>query len=341
MNTYSLFKFPNLRTVLRTCLTIISLTVLNPVNSYAKNIHHGQYDKLPLMFDGYQKLIRQYPKSQYIYPGSFTISKSNDLYIQYIFQPKQKTNIIVKYDKGRNFSGYVLISNGGRGVAGEGLAIVKSPSGVESLVVGSNHGKIQFYDLARDFEGQRLHKNSEVNVGLFNEFAHYRDKWLVEANDGNMSLQNPRNKLVLLDAKFNVIKEIDQPLEYSGFITDYATHDAKQHNKRQGLSLGDNLFMSGYGAYYQRGKPQTLNTYQGYRVFDINGKLIQDNVSPPSVFFDKNSWLKDYTRVENEGVYFDADRNLISAIYIYLDRKHPELAQKEGILITYDTYISR
>ncbi|NIF21180.1 hypothetical protein [Candidatus Pantoea multigeneris] len=341
MNTFSLFKLPNLTAGLRACLAIISIAALNPVMSYASNTHNEHYDKLPLQFDGYQTLIQQYPKAKYIYPSSFTISKSNDLYIQYIFEPKQKTNVVVKYDKDRKFSGYALISNGGRGVGGEGLVIAKSPSGVESLVAGSNQGKIQFYDLERNFEGQQLHKNSEVNVGLFNEFAHYKDKWLVEANDGNMSIQNPRNKLVLLDEKFNVIKEIEQPLEYSGFITDFATHDAKQYNKRQGLSLGENFFISGYGAYYQLGKPQTLNTYPGYRVFDINGKLIQDNVSSPSDFFDKKPWLKPYSRIENEGVFFDPDRNLISAIYIYLDRKYPELVPKEGVLITYDTYISR
>ncbi len=61
--------------------------------------HNDIHITLPLLFNEYDDVLSQYDRAKYLYPSSFALDDDNNIYIQYIFEPKQKDNILVCYNK--------------------------------------------------------------------------------------------------------------------------------------------------------------------------------------------------------------------------------------------------
>lgn len=61
--------------------------------------HNDIHITLPLLFNEYDDVLSQYDGAKYLYPSSFALDDDNNIYIQYIFEPKQKDNILVCYNK--------------------------------------------------------------------------------------------------------------------------------------------------------------------------------------------------------------------------------------------------
>ncbi|MBB3322572.1 hypothetical protein [Atlantibacter sp. RC6] len=318
-------------------LAVLSFSLMfssaNAHDSICKIASDNIYAKLPLLFDGYASTLKNIEGVDYLYPSAFTLHKGK-IYILYISQPKHKSNLIVVYDKAGKYLGYDYIDNGGYGVAGEGLAIVDNYNDRKFFAVGSTNGSLHYYEFNDNPNGRHLKLFSRFNVGLFNQFAWNDNRWLIEDNRGSSSPSNPRNHLLLLDRNFKLIVKIKQQLQHSGFITTTANMNALSYVKRQGVVLGNGFFASSYGAFYEKGAPQTKNVYQGYRVFNLEGDLLVDNVCKPVTMLESLTQMGfNVTRIENEGLYLNDINNTLYTLYVYNDRKHPSISKKEGIVI--------
>jgi len=296
------------------------------------------YIKLPLLFKDYDNLINIYNGSTYLYPGSFAMDK-NYIYIQYVFEPKQKDNVIVLYDHQGNYKGYFLIDSGGKGNAGEALSIKNIDNFTTKIYVASNDGFINTYLFHHDLQKKRLDKVSEDYTGVYNQFSYRNGRWLIEYYENQRNIHTQRTDLNLTDDGFNVIDKIKLPLRYSGFITADANKDARLYNKRQGLALGDFYFVASYGAFYYSKLASSKNTYQGIRVFNLSGDMVYEKIIDPKIFI--NSLIKigyNVSRIENEGVFVSNDNKIIYSLYVYSDRVHKNTATKEGIVILMDAF---
>ncbi|MBU9829619.1 hypothetical protein J1779_06700 [Rahnella sp. FC061912-K] len=291
------------------------------------------YLKIPLMFKDYNKLLDNEPTANYIYPGSFYISSNGKIYIQYVFDPKTTNNVIVVYSAKGVYEGYYLISNGGQGVAGEGLIVKKNKDNEMTVYAGSTNGVMKAYILSHAKYGDLLKMYQSYAIGLYNQFTFYNKKWLVESIDRSDNVTS-RTNLIYLDLDFNPLNKISLELQDSGYITDKTTRDAKKYNKRQGLGLCGDFLVAGYGAYYSKVVHDTTNTYQGIKLFDTNGNKLSQFMYNPKILISSfsNMGLK-ATRVENEGVTCSSDGRNLFSIFIYSDRKHPSIAKNEGIVI--------
>lgn len=319
------------------CMTDVSVGNITPPLkiSYTKN---DILIKLPLLFSDYDKLLGDH--SDYIYPGSFDIDNAKNIYIQYVYQPKNDKNIVVKYDKQGNYVGFFLIQNGGKGIAGEGIHVT-SNNGKEVALVSAPNGELQYYDISNKYLDNTSPLLKSEKKDIYNQFSLSKSGLLVEKSDAKHSLSNPRNTLIFYPSKNNDRIEITQNIEFSGYITANAEANAENFNKRQGLALGDGFFVASYGAFYFNKIPQTQNTYQGIRIFSMHGDLINEKIFPPRVImaFLHNNRMG-VSRIENEGVSLSRDGKIIYSMYIYSDRKHPEVAKKEGIVILQD-YVNK
>lgn len=288
---------------------------------------------VPLMFKDYAKLLQQSPAAEYIYPGSFYIGSDSRIYIQYVFNPKTVNNVIVVYSKSGVYEGYYLISNGGPGVAGEGLVVTKNKNNEMTIYAGTTNGIMKSYSLTDAKYGDLLPSNKSYDLNLYNQFTFYKGKWLIESIERFGDVTS-RTSLVYLDNNFKPIKKIKLNIKDSGYITDTTTRDAKEYNKRQGLSLCGNYLVAGYGAYYSKIVKDTTNTYQGIKTFDSDGNdLSQFMYNPKKLISKFNDIGLKATRIENEGVACSNDGKDIFSIFIYSDRKHPKIAKNEGIAI--------
>lgn len=293
---------------------------------------------LPLLFKDYNQLIKNYQGSKYLYPGSFTMDKEN-IYLQYVFEPKQKDNVIVWYDSKGNYKGYFLIDNGGKGNAGEGLAIVRKNKCVSEVYAASNNGTLIGYRLKHDSPTVRLERFNEKQVGVYNQFSYRKGRWLIEHYDTDRSIYAQRTDLRITDNDFNILHNIKTFLEYSGYITSRSSSDAAMYNKRQGLALGDIYYAASYGGFYFSKLTPTKNTYQGIRVFNLYGDLIFEKIIEPSVLINTLSNIGYHvSRIENEGIFISSDNRIIYSLYVYSDRSHKEISTKEGVLILMDRF---
>lgn len=291
------------------------------------------YLKIPLLFKDYNHLLTSEPAAKYIYPGSFYISNNGKIYIQYIFDPKTTNNVIVVYSPKGIYEGYYLISNGGPGVAGEGLVVAKNKDNEMTVYAGSTNGVLKSYSLTHAKYGDLLKINQSYAIGLYNQFTFHNQKWLIESIDRSNDVIS-RTNLVYLDSYFNPLNKIRLELQDSGYITDKTTRNAKQYNKRQGLGLCGDYLVAGYGAYYSKVVQDTTNTYQGIKLFNANGKnLSQFMYNPKKLISIFSSMGLKATRVENEGVACSSNGRNLFSIFIYSDRKHPSIAEYEGIAI--------
>ena len=326
---------------IKALILFISMFILSYQTCLAKDnvIPYSKKDayvRLPLLFKGYDELINMYSGSSYIYPGSFAMD-DNYIYIQYVFEPKQKDNVIVLYDHQGKYKGYFLIDSGGKGNAGEGLSIQAIDNFNTRIYVASNNGFMKAYLFQHNFQKKRLEKISEKYIGVYNQFSYRNGRWLIEHYNNQRDIHINRTDLNLTDDYFNVIREIKLPLSYSGFITNDANKDAKLYNKRQGLALGDFYFVAGYGAFYYSKIKASKNTYQGIRVFDLSGGVIYQKIIEPQVFI--NTLIKNgfnASRIENEGVFVSNNNKIIYSLYVYSDRFHKKTATREGIVILMD-----
>lgn len=289
--------------------------------------------KLPLIFKDYNNLLKSTPSADYIYPGSFYIGRDNKVYIQYVFNPKVTNNIIVVYSNKGVYEGYYIIDNGGAGVAGEGLVVTKNADNVMTLYAGSTAGTMKSYNLEHVKYGDTLESNSDRHLGLYNQFTSYNNTWLIESIS-RVGKVVSRTNLTYLDGGFNKIKSIKLDIDDSGYITDKTTSDAKDYNKRQGIALCGDFLVAGYGAYYSKVVQGTTNTYQGIKIFDLNGNVLSKYMYNPEKLISSFSTIGlNANRVENEGVACSENGRNIYSIYIYSDRKHKSVASKEGIAI--------
>ncbi|HFM1703098.1 TPA: hypothetical protein ACG6BA_005419, partial [Escherichia coli] len=140
----------------------------------------------------YDDVLSQYDGAKYLYPSSFALDDDNNIYIQYIFEPKQKDNILVCYNKKGNYLGYYKIPSGGRGGAGEGLAIIQDYNGFNVVYVVSNTGTLQRYNMVSSLYGDRLFKERDFSINAFNQFSMSQDYWLIEGYESERSIKYSR-----------------------------------------------------------------------------------------------------------------------------------------------------
>ncbi len=310
---------------------VLLLSMASMASDKINDGHLAIYMKLPLLFNDYNGLLKL-TRGDYIYPGSFTMDDENNVYIQYILEPKQNDNIIVSYDKHGKYLGYHKIASGGKGGAGEGIAVIKNESGKKIVYVISNNGMLQSYLLSDQPFGGNLPRKSSVFLNGYNQFSFYNGNFIIESYDGPRTVKNSRNNLVIYSKDLDVIRRITLPTEYSGYIVKYSNSTASRFNKRQGIALSAHFFVASYGAYYSHEMSETPDTFQGVRVFSLSGRMLYEDIIKPKLFMSYliNNNLS-VSRVENEGVFVDDE--YIYQMYVYSDRYHQATSRKEGIVI--------
>ncbi|TYY23484.1 hypothetical protein FCG52_023595, partial [Escherichia coli] len=135
----------------------------------------------------------------------------------YIFEPKQKDNILVCYNKKGNYLGYYKIPSGGRGGAGEGLAIIQDYNGFNVVYVVSNTGTLQRYNMVSSLYGDRLFKERDFSINAFNQFSMSQDYWLIEGYESERSIKYSRNRLELYSVSGDLLRVIYLQNNYSGY----------------------------------------------------------------------------------------------------------------------------
>lgn len=293
------------------------------------------YKKYPLLFNEYDHILADYPGVKYLYPGSFSIDAEDNVYIQYVFEPKQKDNVLVCYNSSGKYKGYYRIPSGGKGGGGEGVVVTTNELNMKSIYVVSNYGALQKYNMDSRFYGDELVKEQDFPVNVYNQFSVNEKYWLIESHVGERNISSTRNKLKVYSRNFRLEKDIELPMMYSGYIVSDATSDAKDYNKRQGVALGADFFVASYGGFFFPKMQSTANTYQGVRLFDLNGRMQWERIFKPNEMIKNLKQLGlSVSRIENEGVVVKG--NIIYSMYIYSDRLHKNVSQHEGIIILKD-----
>lgn len=180
------------------CIPFFTLGKVKLSESYT---HSDVYMKLPLLFSDYDEVLSDYIGAKYIYPGSFSIDENNNVYIQYIFEPKQKDNLLVCYNNQGTYLGYYKIPNGGSGGAGEGVAVLKNEIGLRSVYVVSNKGVLQKYNLDGRFYGDSLLKEYDFPMSVYTQFSINNKYLLIESVQGG-------GKLALVGTNLSFILKI-------------------------------------------------------------------------------------------------------------------------------------
>lgn len=283
--------------------------------------------KLPLIFPDYDYILN-FNSCAYVYPQSFAIDDDN-IYI--LYSPDETTTLgnrwIVVYNKKSEYLGCFSAGLSG----GEGLEIIIE--GNKKYLYAKGEGvQLNKYDISvmpsnRDV----LSPIDTLPVGLYYDFSYYKGTWLIEQTGTSLGGKIRRNVFGIFDDDFNSLGYITVNLKDTGL---WKSSDAYYNKipKRQGVSLCGDVIYQATGGYWGRelGTPDPV-TYQGIKVFNLDGNLKEETLLDPSKMRDKLiSVGVNCTRIEHEGVKFFDDK--LYSMVMTLGR-YDTLASTEGILI--------
>lgn len=288
--------------------------------------------RMPLLFPDHGVVMAANPAANYMYPQAFCVH-NNLVYITYPFEPKQDINTVIVYDINGDYKGYYYVQAGGPGFAAEGI-VVTSDYGSLRMFVGHTNGVLREFNLSGASYGSTLALLQSHDVGLFNQFSYRNGVWFVEQNSPEVGQVVTRTVLGVFDSGFNRLSTITLPLHDVGYVTETTSDYAPYFNKRQGIAVGDNYFVCGYGGYFADGAANPgYNEYQGSKVFNPDGTKRTESILDPQAMINlmKGAGLN-VTRIENEGVSVSDDGKSIYSLYIHQERVGPE-AYVSGLVI--------
>ena len=279
---------------------------------------------MPLLFPDHDAIMATNPSATYMYPQAFCVSEDL-IYITYPFEPKQPNNVVAVFNISGIYQGYFYVQAGGPGFAAEGV-VVTSDYGPKKMFVGHTNGILREFNLEGASYGSNLPLVQNHEVGLFNQFSYRKGIWLVEQNSPEIGQTITRTVLAMFDSNFNRLSTITLPLHDVGYVTESTSPYAPYFNKRQGIAVGDNYFVCGYGGFITDGAASAgYNEYQGSKVFNPDGTKRTESMLHPQAMMDlmKAAGLN-VTRIENEGVCLSEDGKSIYSLYIHQERTGTE-----------------
>lgn len=292
--------------------------------------------KMPLLFPDHDAIMAANPAATYMYPQGFCITDGL-IYITYPFEPKQLTNVVVVFSLSGSYQGYYYVQAGGAGAAAEGL-VVTDYYGEKKMFVGHTSGIIREFSMTGASYGDTLPLVQSHSVGLFNQFSFRNGTWLVEQNAPEVGQVLTRTVLNVFDAAFNLTSTISLPLHDAGYVTETTSPYSPQFNKRQGIAVGDNYFVCGYGGYFANGAADPgYNEYQGSKVFNADGSKRTESMLHPQAMMDimRNVIGLNVTRIENEGVCVSDDGKSIYSLFVHQERTGTE-PYRSGLVVFED-----
>ncbi|HAN8229954.1 TPA: hypothetical protein IF960_001849 [Escherichia coli] len=290
---------------------------------------------MPLLFPEYDAIMAANPSATYMYPQGFCVSEDL-IYITYPFEPKQTNNVVAVFNISGIYQGYFYVQAGGPGFAAEGI-VVTSDYGPKKMFVGHTNGILREFNMEGALYGSNLPLVQNHDVGLFNQFSYRRGIWLVEQNAPEVGQKITRTVLAVFDSGFNRLSTITLPLHDVGYVTKSTSPYAPYFNKRQGIAVGDNYFVCGYGGFIADGAGSAgYSEYQGSKVFNPDGTKRTESMLHPQAMMDlmKAAGLN-VTRIENEGVCVSQDGKSIYSLYIHQERTGSE-PYNSGLVIFED-----
>lgn len=258
------------------------------------------FKKLPFRFPDYNKIVSTEDVT-YIYPQAFTIDWDNkEIFV--LYSPSGGTSTkrwVVIFDlETESYKSCFSAGNAG----GEGI-VVKSESNGRFLYVktqGSSLGKFSINTLP---ENLSTHSPIETfDVGMHWQFSYRNGTWLIEQTGSALGNYIRRRVFSLFDDSFNRIGLLDiQPIHGGFFNSSYVDYVSK----RQSIALGDGYIAQANGGYYGKGDPVKPYSYQGIKLLDSSGVLIEEGLVAPDKMIKK---------LEDEG--FFSDRIEIEGIHV-------------------------
>lgn len=257
------------------------------------------FKKLPFRFPDYNKIVSTEDVT-YIYPQAFTIDWDNkEIFVLYSPSGGASTKRwVVIFDlETESYKSCFSAGNAG----GEGI-VVKSESNGRFLYVktqGSSLGKFSINTLP---ENLSTHSPIETfDVGMHWQFSYRNGTWLIEQTGAALGTYIRRRVFALFDDSFNRIGLLDiQPIHGGFFDSSYVDYVSK----RQSIALGDGYIAQANGGYYGKGSPVKPYSYQGIKLLDSSGILIEEGLVAPDKMINKLEDEGFYcNRVELEGIH--------------------------------------
>ena len=261
--------------------------------------------ELPLIFPDYYYTV-EFNSCVYNYPQSFAIDDDN-IYI--LYSPDETTKLgnrwIAVYNKNSEYLGCFSAGLSG----GEGLEIISK--GYKKYLYAKGKGtQLYKYDISvmpsnRDV----LSPIDTFSVGLYYDFSYYKGTWLIEQSGTSLGSKVRRNVFGIFDDNFNSLGYTTVNLKDVGLWKSSDAYYSKMP-KRQGVSLCGNVIYQATGGYWGR-ELDTVDpaSYQGIRVFNLDGNLKEETLLDPSKMRRKLISLGvNCTRIEYEGVKFFDDK---------------------------------
>lgn len=287
--------------------------------------------KIPFRFSNYDEIIKLTDAS-YLYPQSFTIDQVNEE-IFILYSPGGETNYTQRWIVVYNLITLEEKTVFGAGNAGGEGIVVKYTNSERRLYVKSKAYTLAEYDLTELPENQSiLVPKKEYNLGLLLNFSYSNGKWLVEQDGASLGSYISRKTFHWLSDGLDRVTGttvIDEEISgyWEGEYTNYIS-------KRQGICIGkDGLLYQQSGGNYFKGDIQKPYNYQGVKVIDKQGNLLNEFLVDPAYFIQEleNKGLV-CDRIESESIFCD-DSGMLYSLYVHNAQFNNDISKEQGIVI--------
>lgn len=310
------------------------------------------FGHFPWCFDGYFDAIGEWgytDETAYLYPGGFCLDEENQhLYIASTPSWDMQTTYISVYDytkqgSASNITWFRLNNNS----INEGLVVTRCYEGLKLFSMQNATGVLFEYDIATmPSKGQFLTEAAQHPTGGFNEFSFDEDNclWYIESRTPQHQGTTPsRNNILVYDKSFNLVDNLQLPLQASNYVTIKSSSQSNYLPKRQGFDVKGGRFYATYGSIHDGDNTDIIRAqYQGCKVYNLDGSLVAQSLHSPLRFRDNKRvhYDPEIRRSEYEGCRVMRDGTILGLMMDYGRLNSVESRKEKGITIFKEMYDS-
>ncbi|MEW5569579.1 pyocin knob domain-containing protein [Rossellomorea marisflavi] len=286
------------------------------------------YKSLPLKFPDYDSIVSG-EDATYLLTQSFTIDwDAKELYL--LYEPGGGTStkrwvVVYNLDTNTYKSCFHAGNSGGEGI------VVKKENGIRYMYVKSQDNKLGKYNLTTlPANKASITPIKEYDVGLAFDFSYLNGKWLVEQGNAAYGTYHRRTAFGLYNDSFQKIGSMDVSPEIGGYFnSSYQAYIPK----RQGIAMGEKFIYQATGGNQRMDQAPQPFGYQGLKIMDYSGALLQEGVVDPFLMADKLRTLGYFVdRIESEGIHLSPSNDLYTLTVHVTDLNNTK-SNTEGIII--------
>lgn len=127
---------------------------------------------------------------------------------------------------------------------------------------------------------------ANYSVGLHSQFSYRNGKWLIQQEGPTVGAENRRNNYAIYDSTLStrigsVVFENDDVGPWTASaLADYIP-------KAQNVAIGDGFYFASMGGFHGEGTvPSIPYSYQGIKIFNSDGVLLDENIVEPEAMID-------------------------------------------------------